>query len=242
MNRHSSVLRFAYRLLLWVGIATLLYAGGTSAYGVVYQRYESRQFQRALVAATARTPERHAAGIGAVRSLIAEEVPDLSEGDVVGKLDVPRIGISVIVLQGTENDTLVLGAGHVPGTPLPGADGNVAIAAHRDTFFRKLEGIIVGDSIQFVTVRGEIYRYVVESTETVDPEDTRVMESRDHRELTLITCFPFYFVGAAPKRFIVHAHPSVDKRLGKAEHDRSVPTLKGASRPSIRTLREGIPA
>jgi sortase A len=104
-----------------------------------------------------------------------------------------------MVLQGIENDTLIAGAGHVPGTPLPGADGNVAIAAHWDTFFRKLERIMTGDSIQFVTVR-RTYEYVVDSTEIVDPEDTQVMESRARSELTLITCYPFYFVGAAPKR------------------------------------------
>ena len=94
----------------------------------------------------------------------------------------------------------------MPGTPLPDAEGNVAIAAHRDTFFRKLEEIRPGDSIQVATV-GRTYDYVVGSTETVDPEDTRVLESRARSELTLITCYPFYFVGAAPKRFIVHALP-----------------------------------
>jgi LPXTG-site transpeptidase (sortase) family protein len=213
MNLHSSVLRFAHRLFLWLGIAILVYAGGTAAYAVVYQRYQSREFQRALVTATRRHPEHHFSAARVVKSFIAEEVSDLREGDVVGKLEVPRIGISVIVLQGIENDTLSVGAGHVPGTPLPGADGNVAIAAHRDTFFRKLEGIVAGDSIQFANVRGGTYQYLVDSTETVDPEDTRVMESREHPELTLITCYPFYFVGAAPKRFIVHAHPSIDKRL-----------------------------
>jgi sortase A len=126
--------------------------------------------------------------------------------DAVGRLEVSRIGISVIVLQGIEEDTLISGAGHVPGTPLPGAEGNVAIAAHRDTFFRKLQGIRPGDSIQVATVR-RTYEYVVDSTEIVDPEDTQVMESRARPELTLITCYPFYFVGAAPKRFIVHARP-----------------------------------
>jgi sortase A len=196
-------LRFAHRLLLWLGVATLVYAGGTAAYAVVYQRYQSWKFERALVTATARNVEHEAAAPKVVK---AEEAAALREGDVVGKLEVSRIGISVMVLQGIANDTLIVGAGHVPGTPLPGADGNVAIAAHRDTFFRKLEGIMAGDSIQFVTVRGT-YEYVVDSTETVDPEDTQVMESRARSELTLITCYPFYFVGAAPKRFIVHAQP-----------------------------------
>jgi sortase A len=225
VNLHSSLLRFAHRLFLWLGVAILVYAGGTAAYAVFYQRYESWKFERALVTGTARNLERgrvsaiarnlehEVAAPEVVKAAIAEEAAGLREGDVVGKLEVSRIGISVMVLQGIANDTLIVGAGHVPGTPLPGADGNVAIAAHRDTFFRKLEGIMAGDSIQFTTVRGT-YEYVVDSTETVDPEDTQVMESRARPELTLITCYPFYFVGAAPKRFIVHAQPSSDKRLG----------------------------
>ena len=191
----SSVLRFAPRLVLWLGVAALAYAGGTGAYAGIYQRYQSWKFNQEI------------AVIDPHRAPAVEKAVDLREGDLVGKLEVPRIGISVMVLQGIEQDTLTVGAGHVPGTPLPGADGNVAIAAHRDTFFRKLEKILPGDSIRVVMVR-RTYEYVVDSTEIVDPEDTRVMESRALPELTLITCYPFYFVGAAPKRFVVHALPA----------------------------------
>jgi sortase A len=112
-----------------------------------------------------------------------------------------------MVLQGVEENTLLLGAGHVPGTPLPSREGNSVIAGHRDTFFRKLEGIRPGDSVRFSTVRWTS-DYVVESTEIVEPDETRVMESRGIAELTLISCYPFYFVGAAPHRFIVHAIPA----------------------------------
>lgn len=202
---HPSVLRFAQRLFLWLGIALLVYAGGTIAYAGIYQRYQSWRFERARLSTTARNIEElKAAAPKVIKAPIVEDMADLREGDLVGKLGVPRIGISVMVLQGIESDTLIAGAGHVPGTPLPGAAGNVAIAAHRDTFFRKLEGIVSGDSIQFATVR-QTYEYVVDSTEIVDPEDTRVMESRGRSELTLITCYPFYFIGSAPKRFVVHA-------------------------------------
>ena len=191
---HPSVLRFAQRLVLWLGVAALAYAGGTGAYAGIYQRYQSWKFNREIAVLEDRAP-------------VVEKTIDLREGDLVGKLEVPRIGISVMVLQGIEPDTLTVGAGHVPGTPLPGADGNVAIAAHRDTFFRKLERILPGDSIRVVMMR-RTYEYIVDSTEIVDPEDTRVMESRALPELTLITCYPFYFVGAAPKRFVVHALPA----------------------------------
>ena len=188
MNFQFSALRFAQRLFLWLGVAALAYAGATAAYAGIYQQYQSWKFAQQVAA------------------VVVEEAPDPQEGDVLGKLEIPRIGISVMFLQGTGEKTLVLGAGHVPGTPSPGGDGNVVIAAHRDTFFRKLEAIQSGDRIQVATVR-RTYEYVVDFTEIVDPEDTRAMESRDRQELTLITCFPFYFVGAAPKRFVVHARP-----------------------------------
>jgi len=191
----SSVLGFAQRLFLWLGVATLAYAGGTAAYASAYQHYQSWKFEQYLTATKG------------IKEKSAEGTTDLREGDIVGKLHVPRIGISVMVLQGIGKNTLIVGAGHVPGTPLPGTVGNVAIAAHRDTFFRNLEGIRPGDSIQVVTVR-RTYDYIVASTEVVDPDDIHVMESRGRPELTLITCYPFYFVGPAPKRFIVHAQPS----------------------------------
>jgi sortase A len=206
VNLYSSVLRFAQRLLLWLGVAALAYAGAAAAHAGIYQRYQSWKFERARVSATARNLKQAVAAPKVIEAAVVEEAVDLREGDLVGKLEIPRIGISVMVLQGLEEDTLILGAGHVPGTPLPGAEGNVAIAGHRDTFFRKLEGIQPGDSIQVATLR-RTYEYVVNSTEIVDPEDTQVMESRARPELTLITCYPFYFVGAAPKRFIVHARP-----------------------------------
>jgi sortase A len=190
------VLRVAQRLFLWLGAATLAYAFATATYAGVYQRYENWKFDhQKLDIPPSIEPD-------TIRTSV-----DVHEGDLVGKLDVPRIGISVMVLQGIEPHTLTVGAGHVPGTPPPGADGNVAIAAHRDTFFRKLERIVAGDSIRLSTAL-RTYEYVVDSTEIVDPEDTRVMESRALPELTLITCYPFYFVGAAPKRFVVHALPA----------------------------------
>jgi sortase A len=195
VNVLHTVPRIAQRLFLAVGFVTLAYAGSTLAYAELYQRYESWKFASTIDMIDLTE-----------RAAIAEPA-DLSEGGLIGKLEIPRIGISVMVLQGVEEDTLHLGAGHVPGTPLPGREGNSVIAGHRDTFFRKLQGIQGGDRIQFSTVRGTS-EYVVESTEIVEPDDTRVMESRGFTELTLISCYPFYFVGAAPHRFIVHAKPS----------------------------------
>jgi sortase A len=125
----------------------------------------------------------------------------------VGRLDIAERDISVVVLEGVEDDTLGIAAGHVPGTSLPGSNGNIVIAAHRDTFFRKLRDIRVGNAIQVFTPRGT-FDYRVSNTEIVSPSETRVLESSGHSELTLITCYPFSFLGAAPQRFIVHARPS----------------------------------
>lgn len=195
----SPLLRFAQRLFLAIGIVTLAYAGGTAAYAELYQRYQSHKFEPVR---TVQAPGNLVAKADE-KTEIAEPA-ELNEGDPVGKLVIPRLGISVVVLHGVEDDTLRVGAGHVPGTPLPGADGNSAIAAHRDTFFRKLEGIKSNDLIEYFSARGE-FHYLVDSTEIVEPADTRPMESRGVNELTLISCFPFYFIGSAPQRFIVHA-------------------------------------
>jgi LPXTG-site transpeptidase (sortase) family protein len=196
VNLHPSVPRVAQRFFFAVAFVTLAYAGGSLAYAELYQRYQSWKFASKIdtVNLVGRAP-------------VGAQPVDLSEGGLIGKLEIPQIGLSVMVLQGVEEDTLLLGAGHVPGTPLPGGEGNFVIAGHRDTFFRKLKDIQPGDSVQFSTLRGAS-EYVVESTEIVEPDETRVMESRGIRELTLISCYPFYFVGAAPHRFIVHALPA----------------------------------
>ena len=139
----------------------------------------------------------------------AAPAPDASHSspklyDLVGRLEIPRLHVSTVILEGDDEHSLRYGAGHVPGTSLPYQAGNVAIAAHRDTFFRPLRKIKPLDRIRLTTPRGS-YDYVVESTEIVPPDDVRVLHSSARSELTLITCYPFYFIGPAPKRFIVHA-------------------------------------
>jgi sortase A len=129
----------------------------------------------------------------------------LRPGDVVGRLEVPRVGVSVMVLEGDDDDTLRQAAGHIPDTDLPDKpDGNVGIAGHRDTFFRPLMNIRKGDEIRLTTERGA-YRYAVDSIRVVTPEDVDVLDPVDHPVLTLVTCYPFYYVGHAPNRFIVQA-------------------------------------
>jgi sortase A len=194
MTRPLTVRAVVHRSLIWAGIAAIGCAGGTAAYGGIAERLQSWRFDQQIAA------------LDPMPAPVVATALELHEGDVIGRLEIPRLGISVMVLQGTDTATLIAGAGHVPGTPSPGGNGNVVIAAHRDTFFRGLEGIRAGDTIRVETVRAT-YEYVVELTHVVDPQDTQVMESRARSELTLITCYPFYFVGSAPQRFVVLARP-----------------------------------
>lgn len=127
----------------------------------------------------------------------------------LGRIDIPRVRVSSVILEGVGNDTLALSVGHVPGTALPGSDGNVALAAHRDTFFRGLEHVRVGDNI-LLTSSGIDRVYRVDSTRIVGPKDVWVLSETGAPTLTLITCYPFHYLGPAPKRFIVQAHPRAE--------------------------------
>jgi sortase A len=126
------------------------------------------------------------------------------EGTPVSRLEIPRLGLSVLVGEGTSFRTLRLGAGHIRGTAAPDEQGNVGIAAHRDTFFRKLNGVHLGDTITLTTPTSS-WRYAVEWTRIVSPNDTKVLRQSPEPVLTLVTCYPFYFIGKAPKRFIIRA-------------------------------------
>jgi len=126
-----------------------------------------------------------------------KHVRNLKEGELFGRLEVPRLDMSVMVMEGDSSSTLRLGAGHVPGTTL-------AIAGHRDTFFRPLKDIQVHDTIRLTTPEN-VTEYRVTSTKIVGPTDTTVYNSMTDDTLMLITCYPFYFVGPAPQRFVVEA-------------------------------------
>lgn len=129
---------------------------------------------------------------------------NLSEGDLIGRIKVPRLGVSALVLEGVGGRTLRRGVGHIPDTAYPGGSGNVGIAGHRDSFFRGLKDIQEDDLIEVTTPEG-IHRYRVEWTKIVRPKDVQVLDGSGEPELTLVTCYPFYYVGSAPKRFIVRA-------------------------------------
>lgn len=161
-----------------------------------FQRAASRVLQQQI--AKASTSPQH-------EDLLAHaaSIP-LRHGEMIGRLEIPRVNVSVIVLEGADSSVLDVAAGHIPGTALPGLSGNVGIAAHRDTFFRSLREIRVRDRLSFKTPAG-IFQYAVESTEVVEPSDAGVLRQNAGEELTLVTCYPFNYIGSAPKRFIVHA-------------------------------------
>jgi sortase A len=130
-------------------------------------------------------------------------------------LRVQRVGLEVPVLEGVDDLTLNRGAGHIPGTALPGQPGNVAVAGHRDGFFRALKDVVPGDTIEMQ--RASVTdRYIVRNIELVAPSNTSVLKSTGEDTLTLVTCYPFHYVGAAPQRYIIQATliPSVQSTPG----------------------------
>jgi sortase A len=182
------VLRAAYYAFLVSGIVGLTYAGYVFVDARNYQALEKTAFEAAQVK-NARANE--------------QERPPI-DGAIMGEMEVARLGLKVIVVQGDSPTILQRAVGHLPGTALPGETGNIALAGHRDTFFRPLRNIRSGDAITFKTLNGD-FRYQVESTDVVRPTDVSVLQSHGGHTLTLITCFPFYYVGAAPDRFVVRA-------------------------------------
>ena len=180
--------------LIWLGSALILGGAVLLAY-YSYTLHERTEAQR-------RAQEwlgRASAGHGSVPG-----PAPVRRGDVVGEVEIPRLHLSVIVFDGDDAGILERGAGHIPGTALPSGTGNIGIAAHRDTYFRPLRAIHANDVIALKT-QGGTSRYAVTETEIVPPSDIGVLAPAYGRDLTLVTCYPFYFVGSAPNRFIVHA-------------------------------------
>ncbi len=136
---------------------------------------------------------------------VKENLFPSSSVEVMGRLRIPELNLSVPMMRDYQAHSLRQGIGHIPGTAMPGGLGTVGLAGHRDTYFRALRGIKVNMDIQVADSSGT-YHYSVDSTEVVSPDAVRVLDIQSRPELTLITCYPFNYIGAAPERFIVHAH------------------------------------
>lgn len=139
----------------------------------------------------------------------------------LGVLRISAINLEVPVLEGTDELTLNRAVGHIDGTPVPGGEnGNVGIAGHRDGFFRALRDIHLGDTVDLFTEKGNS-RYVVDEIVIVPPDDVSVLAARSKPALTLVTCYPFYFVGSAPLRYIVRASVTDTNSLADSGRSRS---------------------
>ena len=161
--RRRRALLWIERLLLIVAFVSLGYYTYVSAETYLYQAYENRELDAILASA----PPRPAAPAAVPR-------PRPANGEAIGRVEIPRLGVSVVVRAGSDARTLQLAVGHIPGTALPGERGNVGLAGHRDTFFRRLRDIQPDDEIRVTTVDGT-FSYVVERTLVVQPEDVWVL-------------------------------------------------------------------
>ncbi len=189
----SHWLRFVERTLWVVGVALLGYYGWGSLESALYQRAENRALDDLLQKAQQRAATD-------ARPIVRRRRPP-ADG-LIGRLEIPRLQVSVIVRAGEDARTLRLAVGWIPGTAYPGENGTVGLAGHRDTFFRRLADIHDGDDIRLVTPDG-VFEYRVEAIDIVGPDDVWVLDDQKRPLVALVTCYPFWYTGPAPQRFVV---------------------------------------
>ena len=241
------------RLLLAVGVVLVTICAVALLHRTISSRLALWQFDRAQAAAQHQdsVTSQWKVEQGIDFSLWREKRIEAYRDSLITKTDPPlavleihKLRIRVPVFDGTDDLTLNRGVGRIIGTAKPGETGNIGIAGHRDGFFRGLKDISVGDEIDLTTT--EKATYIVDQIEIVSPSDVRVLQPRPSPSITLVTCYPFYFVGDAPKRFIVHASlrsgPVSDKIKSTSSNKRRtcqwVFALPGAHRlPHGRWLR-----
>lgn len=177
------LLNAAYYISLVAGLLCVGYVADYLAAERAYQTIELRKFEHAAPLAEPHVP---------------------ITGEVVGQIRVPRLNLQAVIVEGDSGEVLNKAVGHIPGTAMPGEWGNVALAGHRDRLFRPLREIRKGDLITIDSPGGS-FAYEVETTFVVARTETSVLSAASRNELTLITCFPFNYVGSAPNRYIVRA-------------------------------------
>jgi sortase A len=195
------VLTWLERALWTAGCCALGYYMFINVDASLTQRQLTRSFEKSKthVGVTAQTTLDYS-------TADVHQAPARSGSRLVGRLGIPKLDVSSVILEGVGPQTLRVALGHVPGTSLPGQPGNVVIAGHRDTFFRPLRKIAIGDEVS-VETSARTYYYQVRSFEIVDPRNVNALRFHNKNELTLITCYPFSYIGPAPMRFVVHAEP-----------------------------------
>jgi sortase A len=201
----KSLLRWLERGLLATGATLAVWC----AVVLVEARYtQSLPIPKLVVTQTVLPGEANNPGVPAL--------PAPAPGTWVARLEVPSVTLSTTVLEGTDEGTLRRGSGHIEDTPFPGQSGNIGIAGHRDTVFRPLRNIHSGDALNLTTA-DRVYHYKISKTLIVGPDDVYVLDPTAHPTLTLVTCYPFEFVGHAPRRFIVQAELVSDEtRAGES--------------------------
>lgn len=193
--RRAGPLVWLNRVLIAFGITCLIFYSAVTVHTWRYQRAAKSQVEQMIAADRP----------GPMRAEMPAVSKPLETGEIIGRVDIPRIKLSAAIAEGDDDRTLGKAVGHLPDTPLPWQrQGNVALAAHRDGLFRPLENIRLNDDVRVFTARGE-YHYRVKKTHIVDPDDVWVIAPTPTPTITLITCYPFSFVGNAPRRFIVQA-------------------------------------
>ena len=227
--------RVLERLLLAVGVVLVTICAAALLHRTVSSRLALWQFDRAQAAAQHPAPvtSQWKAEQGIDFSLWGEKRILAYRDSLITKKDAPlavleidKLQIRVPVFDGTDDLTLNRGVGRIIGTAKLGETGNIGIAGHRDGFFRGLKDISMGDEIDLTTTTAEKATYIVDQIEIVSPADVRVLQPRPSPSITLVTCYPFYFVGDAPKRFIVHASLA----SGRVTHKKSSSSINGEIR------------
>jgi sortase A len=199
IERLGRILKWLQRALFACAVLLLGYSGFALADGWIFQRRESADLNRLL-----REQRVSEDTTGPESSTFLKDTPEGATNGLIGRIEIPRLLLSAVVVEGIGNATLRRAVGHIPGTALPGQPGNVGISGHRDTFFRPLKDLKIKDQVQFSTLKGN-FKYEVESLRVVEPNNVGVLARSGENVLTLVTCYPFYYVGPAPKRFVVRA-------------------------------------
>jgi sortase A len=202
-SRRGALYRAAEIAAWGAGLLLLAMYGGSRIRQMVTATREVREFGRVKTLSW-HPPDQSLWAPERIRAWERETAAAGRAGAAIAILRIPRIGLEVPILEGTDDATLDRGAGHIEGTSSPGAPGNMGIAGHRDGFFRTLKDVVLGDGIELET-RTKTYQFVVDGLSLVGPDDTWVLDPTPSRQISLVTCFPFYYTGAAPLRYIVRA-------------------------------------
>lgn len=191
------MVRWTQAMLFGVALSMLGYVGFVIIDTWLFQQEELRHLREMVTERQNETPQ--------ILPKSPKRPPVVNLEGLIGLIEIPRLGLSSIVIEGTSDRVLRRAVGHISGTALPGEEGNIGLSGHRDTFFRQLRDIQLDDRITLTTPQGG-YQYTVVSTQIVDPSDVTVLDPDGESELlTLVTCYPFSYVGPAPQRFIVRA-------------------------------------